>query len=686
MALRLLALLVSAAVVADGANVKVSPIQKVTELLKGLQSKITNEGQAEAAEYDKYACFCKDEVTSRRHSIEKSEKKIVSLNGEKTNVDNHITKLGQEISALSQDILAKEGEYKTTKDDARTRIAAYNTADASNVDTIGKLAEAIKRMVKSKQGQVGAKVDFLQVQELINKVSKQAPPRSQFQGNAIKVILEDLLKDATKLKKGADMDEVDKMGLSDTKEQGLFMAIKFANEEKAEKTQLNAAKSAESSDLQTAITAETADLAADNVFMVELTADCENKAKIFDQRSKNRVTELTAMTGAIESLQKGAGAPKMLAQESLLQVRETIQQKGNRAVERVLMLLQDAATDQQSLFLKGAAVRVLISKDHFVKVRGLIKDLLSKLTSDAAAEASEKAFCDTEIGKATASRDKATENKEAKAALISVTTSSIAKKTAEIAELTAGILKNTRAVQEGSELRGAVASTTSKTEWSKEAAADVVITTIVKGTGNAGANEASIATANQGDAAVGTALTLLNDFYNAQGAFVQVAKYTPAKAGRDGQTVADKASSSQSTEYKGAGAESKGIIGMLEVIQADFQRTSAQTTQNEADEVAAWTKAKEDLDADTATKTGDKDTKTGEVTVLNGTLLQAQTDLASETTSLATADKSLSLLKTRCIDQELTPEQRFAQRKAEIASLKSAKTILDEIAQSPAEA
>lgn len=247
--------------------------------------------------------------------------------------------------------------------------------------------------------------------------------------------------------------------------------------------------------------------------------------------------------------------------------------------------------------------------------------------------------------------------------------------------MTAGILKNTKAVKEGSELRGAVAGTTTRTEWSKEEAKDVVITTIVKGTGNAGANEASIAVATEGAAAVDKALTLLNDFYNAQGAFVQVAKYTPANAGRDGKNLADKASSSQSTEYKGAGAESKGIIGMLEVIFTDFERTAAQTTQNEADEVAAWALAKKDLDDDTKAKTTDKDTKTGEVTVLEGTLLQAETDLASETETLANADKSLAALKTRCIDDELTSEQRFAQRKAEIASLKSAKTILDEIAQ-----
>ena len=34
---------------------KVSPIVKVVQLLKGLQEKVTKEGETEAANYDKYA-------------------------------------------------------------------------------------------------------------------------------------------------------------------------------------------------------------------------------------------------------------------------------------------------------------------------------------------------------------------------------------------------------------------------------------------------------------------------------------------------------------------------------------------------------------------------------------------------------------------------------------------------------
>merc|ERR1719265_2508741 len=46
-----------------------------------------------------------------------------------------------------------------------------------------------------------------------------------------------------------------------------------------------------------------------------------------------------------------------------------------------------------------------MKEDHFVKVRGMIKDMIAKLEADAASEGDQKAWCDTEMEKATSSRD-----------------------------------------------------------------------------------------------------------------------------------------------------------------------------------------------------------------------------------------------------------------------------------------
>merc|ERR1719195_1280119 len=62
----------------------------------------------------------------------------------------------------------------------------------------------------------------------------------------------------------------------------------------------------------------------------------------------------------------------------------------------------------------------------------------------------------------------------------------------------------------------------------------------------------TIADAKAGRAAVKAALAVLRDFYSKQAALLQ-AKQVPEMA-----------------EYKGMGGSSKGVIGMMEVIESDF--------------------------------------------------------------------------------------------------------------------
>lgn len=49
----------------------VNPVEKVTALLQKLQAEIEEEGKSEAAAYDKYACFCKEQADNKQYAIEK---------------------------------------------------------------------------------------------------------------------------------------------------------------------------------------------------------------------------------------------------------------------------------------------------------------------------------------------------------------------------------------------------------------------------------------------------------------------------------------------------------------------------------------------------------------------------------------------------------------------------------------
>merc|ERR1719450_786186 len=83
-----------------------------------------------------------------------------------------------------------------------------------------------------------------------------------------------------------------------------------------------------------------------------------------------------------------------------------------------------------------------------------------------------------------------------------------------------------------------------------------------------------------------SAIEVLKEYYN-QDSFLQrsAAKtrthFVPANADRSGKAVSDYAPQVFEDEYDGNQDASKGIIGMLEVILEDFERTTRTTNDEE---------------------------------------------------------------------------------------------------------
>merc|ERR1712129_271335 len=97
-------------------------------------------------------------------------------------------------------------------------------------------------------------------------------------------------------------------------------------------------------------------------------------------------------------------------------------------VHRTLRLIDAKATKLQSSALSSLAAKIALQEDHFVKVRGMIKDIIAMLKKQAEDEADTKSFCDKEMAKALSNRDGEKLKMEESGA-------TIAKKTAEKEEL-----------------------------------------------------------------------------------------------------------------------------------------------------------------------------------------------------------------------------------------------------------
>lgn len=661
MSLRLLVVgLLAGVLAAEGLAATATPIEKVTELLKGLQAKITAEGKKEAAAYDKYACFCKEQADEKLYAIEKSNARIKKLTAEIKELDAEIAELNGDISKLSTKASALEKkidkEAKARADDHAKYLAKARDLD----EAIDACTAAIGAMKDAKTGLKDAKVNFAQVKsQLLATLQKlgQSPAKYQFQGNDIIATLEDLLADFKRMKKELDQDEFDVNSVFEKEALGDNNQLKFTNKEKDEKAALVEEKTEAVMNARESNDEEKQDRAADQSFLDTLTGECEAKAKLFDQRSSTRSDELSAMTQAIAKLEEGVkpneGANKKLVglvqRVSFLQIR-TLQQDSYHAVSRVQELLQEAASEQDSAFLRHAAARVQLSKDHFVKVRMLIKDLIKKLKDDAAAEAEQKSFCDKAMKKAITSRDEGKTKQEAAQSKLATLTSQKEELTTEMADLAAKIAENKKAVNEATELRDSEKAD----------------------------NEETLRQAEQGLEAVNMALTILGDFY--KNAFLQAGsnRYVPPKSDRDGNTVGDLAPETFDEKYHGAQGESKGIIGIMEVISSDFDRTIQKVKSDEKDAQDAFNKFEKETndDTDAMQKTvGEKDTKLKET---EGDLVEQQQALKDATAIFDSAEEKLEELHSSCVEGEETWEERAAARKKEIEALKEAQSVLDE--------
>jgi len=239
-------------------------------------------------------------------------------------------------------------------------------------------------------------------------------------------------------------------------------------------------------------TAENEAMEADQDFLKVLTEDCEKKGSLWDQRSKVRAAELTALSEAIEALQTGVepnwGANRKLVElqagassnstvgghwvwiedkpaahraPSFLQIRSG--RTPTAITEKALQLIEKASKSMQSPLLSAVLLKAKVSEDHFVKVRSLIKDLVARLEADKMNEATTKSFCDTSMKAQITTRDTTKEELEETRSKISLAESQQMQLESEIAALSKAVAANEKALNEATIIRTEESAANKKT-------------------------------------------------------------------------------------------------------------------------------------------------------------------------------------------------------------------------------
>merc|ERR1719387_659699 len=136
------------------ASSKVTPVQKVIELLNGMLEKGKKEKQAEQVQYAAFKQFCDDTIVDKKRVIEEAEEQIEILNADIQKYTADAEQLAKEIAEHEADIATWTGDVK-----AATKVREIEKVDyeathkdySESVAALNMAIEVLKKGAKDKK-------------------------------------------------------------------------------------------------------------------------------------------------------------------------------------------------------------------------------------------------------------------------------------------------------------------------------------------------------------------------------------------------------------------------------------------------------------------------------------------------------------------------------------------------------
>jgi len=646
----------SALVALSGASLAAAsgdaPVAKVLSMISELEAKIIGEGESVQKEYAEFSEWCEDRASNIGHEIKTGNGEIEDLSATIAEEAARLEALGAKVEKLAAALAIDESDLKASTEIRDNEAKVFGAEEKNLVETVDMLKRAAGILEREMSGgasmlqmkNAGSVVEALQamVQASLIDVS-DASKLTAFVQSSQKAAEDDDDANAPagavyKSQSGGVLDTITDLmekaeaQLSELRntetanhnnfqllEQSLKDEISFGNKD------MDAAKSGIAASTEKKSTAEgdlqvtRKELAEDLEAKAALHHDCMTTAMNFEAETKSRAEELKALAMAKKIISEAMS----LAQVSLVQLSSQLSTGTDLANYAVVRLVRDLARKEQSSALAQLSSRVasaMHSSDPFGKIKGLISDMIDKLENEAAADATEKAYCDKELHETNV-------KKTAK-------TAEIAKQTTRIDQSAA---KSATLKEEVATLQKELANLAkSQSEMDKMRAEE-------KAT-----YEENRAELEKGLTGIKAALQLLNEYY--------------AKEGK-AHTASD-----------GAGS---GIIGLLEVCEADFSKSLAQTIADEESAVAEYEKVTKEQEIDTTTKNKAVHYKSKESKDLDQYASELTADRTGVQAELDAVLEYLAKIEDRCIAKAETYAERKRRHEAEIAGLKEALNILE---------
>jgi len=629
-------------------------------MISGLQAKVIAEAEDATKMYDEYAEWCEDKSKELGFEIKTAQGDVGQLQAEIDDLAAIIDECSTKIEELTGEIAVDEADLKAATEIRAKEEAAFQAEEGELVEVVdtlhraiailekemkkgasmlqlqnaGTVAQALKVMVQASafsSADASRLTALLQSsQQEADDSSEDAPAAAAYEGHGGGIIeaMEGLLAKAEAQLAECRKTEAENLHNFEVLKQSLADELNFGNGDLAKAKKCVKESGAEKATLEGELSVASKDLAEDQKAKAALHSECMTKATEYEEETKDRDEELKALASAKEAIQKGTGGEGGAAdqayglqQVSLLQISRS---QENLANNQAVRFVRDLARKDNLPELAQLASRMASAlrmgtaagDDPFAKVKGLIEEMIVRLEKEAAEEAAHKAYCDKEFKETYAKEDE---------------------KKAEIDKLTTAINK----AKARSELLKGEVATLSK-ELADLAASQKKADTIREE--EKALFDKNSAEMKQGLEGVKLALKILREFYG-----------------------------------KGEGAQGAGgtIIGLIEVIESDFEKLLSTMTADEEAAAEAYEKMSKENELTVATKEQDVKYKTKEFTGLDKTITELSSDLSGVEEELSAVLEYLEKIKEACIAKPETYEERKKRREQEIAGLKAALEILE---------
>jgi len=635
----------------------VSPVQKVIELLDELKAKVQKDFDAEAAAMEEFNSWCDSEISEKGYAIKTATREIGDHKATIQDAESTIEAKSAEVGELGTTISAKEGELQEAGETYKGEEKVFKASEAELTDTIDELAGGIVQVkkgasfvqvTKKLQPVINVLNDLIEASSVegakkkhlaallqthenddLSLHQKLDQPQANTEaysshGGGIVDTLEDMKTKAedqlSTLRKGA----MESRHNYDMVKMSLEQEIANLKDQLASATQTKASTGEALGKAKGDLAGVEKSKAADEEYVSATKMDCQERQDEWAERVKDKDAESAAIEKAKEILANGVTAFLQTA------IKTKVVGDDDATAERREQLV-DALKQMSRKFHSFAFMQIanMANADPFAKIKGMIGEMIEKLLNEANEEATQKAFCDEELGKSRKSQADKTMKLDKYSARIDNARSTIAELEEAVKSLEGEIAEMDAAEAEASKIR------TVEHEDFLKASKDF----------------------DDSAKAVAAAIEVLKSYY--EGAFIQLAAKTTLK------------SKAKKSDVGGT------IISILEVAESDFSTMLAEANTAEETSAAAFAKLSQENKVTKASKAAEIKGKQSEITSLSTNLQNYNEDKAAVGGELDAVLAYLDKLKPQCEVKVMSYEEKVARREAEIEGLKEALGILE---------